>query len=258
VSIFRCIVLLAIAMPVSVQSQQVRDDLDVIDGPNPTLRYGFYTEPSGQLAMGRYYFIDDGDSLRVSLVPYGRTAVDLPVKDYDRDKGVLELGWDGKPGRSCRLARQNDELFLGNCIENSAVMPIAIRVANEYDSELQGLRLPVTEADLAIVARAIEIMESQGERNVNGDRNCDDDLASGSYSVFCALYAASIETEGVYRHRRAAIQAARDSLRERFPGDYAHTLRDINNNAAIGDKELIMTLAAARTALRKKIGKAWQ
>jgi hypothetical protein len=117
-------------MPHCAMSQQVWDEMDVLDGPNPTLRYGFYTRPSGQVEMGRYYFIDEGENLRVRLVPFGKTAVELPVHQYDRDNGVLELGWAEKPGRKCRLDRQNDALFLGNCIENSTVMPIAIRVAN--------------------------------------------------------------------------------------------------------------------------------
>lgn len=257
-SCLRFIFSLVILMPTRAMSQQVWDEMDVIDGPNPTLRYGFYTQASGQVAMGRYYFIDDGDSLRVRLVPFGKTAVELPVHKYDRDNGVLKLSWDGKPNRRCRLDRQNDELFLGNCIENLMVMPLAIRVANEYDEEWQGLRFPVSDVDLAIIAKAKQVLESQDQRNINGDRNCDDDLASNQFSVFCALYVASIEIDGVYRHRRPAMQAARDILWDRFPGDYAHMLRDINNNDSISDEELIMSLEKAYTALQNEMGSIWQ
>ncbi|MDX1486622.1 MAG: hypothetical protein R3268_00370 [Acidiferrobacterales bacterium] len=257
-SSIRLMCLLVVLTPTCALSQQVWDEMDVLDGPNPTLRYGFYTEPNGQVAMGRYYFIDDGDSLRVRLVPFGRTAVELPVHKYDRGKGVIELGWDGKGNRRCRLERQNDELFLGNCVENSMVMPLAIRVANRYDDEWQGLYFPVSDVDIAIIERARQILESQDRRNVNGDRNCDDDLASGRFSVFCALYVASIEIDGVYRHRRPAVQAARDSLWTRFPGEYAHMLRDINNNDSITDEELIVSLDDAHTALRKEMGSIWK
>jgi len=245
-------------MPVFAWSQQVWDEMDVIDGTNPTLRYGFYTEPSGQVTMGRYYFIDDGDSLRIRLVPFGKTAVELPVRKYDRDNGVLELGWDGEPDRRCRLDRQNDTLFLGNCVEKLMVMPLAIRVVSDFDEEWQGVYFPVSDVDLAIIEKAKQILESQDHRNVNGDRNCDDDLASSRYSVFCALYFASIEVDGVYRHRRPAMHAARDSLWDRFPGDYAHMLRDINNNKSISDEELVVTLDVAYKALQAKIGSIWQ
>jgi hypothetical protein len=231
--------------------------MDVTDGPNPTLRYGFYTETSGRVTMGRYYFIDDGSSLRVRLVEFGRTAVELPVHSYDRNSGRLELGWEGKPDRKCRLDRQNDTAFLGNCIEGEAVMPIAIRVANEYDAEWQGTYFPVSDVDLAIIRKAIQILEAQEARNVNGDRNCDDDLASNQFSVFCALYSASIEVDGVYRHRRPALQAARDELWKRFPGDYAHLLRDINNNVSITDEELVDAFKATHAVLENSIGSVW-
>jgi hypothetical protein len=250
--------LLVFLVPAVSSSQQVRDELDVIDGPNPSLRYGFYTLPSGQVAMGRYYFIDDGDSLHVSLVPYGRTAIELPVHQFDRNRGMLELGWQGKPDRMCRLNRQNDALFLGNCIENELVMPIAIRVANPFDEEWLGMHLPVSDTDLEILARARQILESQDQRNLNGDRNCDDDLAANRFSVFCALYTASIEIAGVYRHRRPAMQAARGELLNRFPGDYAHRLRDINNNKSITDEELTESLAAAYSALKSQSGLRWR
>ena len=254
---FRSILSLAILIPICATSQQAWDEMDVVDGPNPTLRYGYYTEPSGQVTMGRYYFVDDGTQLRVRLVAFGKTAVELPVRKYDRDNGTLELDWDGKPDRKCRLDRQNDTLFLGNCIEHLTVMPIAIRVANEYDVEWQGTYFPVSKVDLAIVEKAKQVFEAQDQRNLNGDRNCDDDLASNRYSVFCALYVASIDISGVYRHRRPAMQAVRDSLWARFPGEYAHRLRDINNTTSISDEELVEALDAAYIALQSEIGSIW-
>ena len=253
-----CLLLLASLMPAFAMSQQVRDELDVVDGPNPTLRYGFYTLPSGQVAMGRYYFIDDGSSLRVTLVPFGKTAVELPVREFDRENGKLELGWEGKPGRTCRLDRLGNTVFLGNCIEDLKVMPIAIRIVNEYDEEWLGKNFPVSDIDLAIIEKARQILEAQEQRNLDGDRNCDDDKTANRFSVFCALYVASIEVDGVYRHRRPALQAARDSLWERYPGEYAHMLRDINNNASIPDAKLIESLDATYAALQAQMGSLWQ
>jgi hypothetical protein len=137
-------------------------------------------------------------------------------------------------------------------------MPIAIRVANEYDVEWLGTRFPVSDVDLAIVKKAMEILEAQDQRNVNGDRNCDDDMVSDRFSVFCALYVASTEIAGVYRHRRPAMHAVREHLWDRYPGDYAHKLRDINNNVSISDEELIDGLNSAYEALQAEIGTIWQ
>jgi hypothetical protein len=253
VNSFRSVLLFAILFPVCAAAQQAWDELDVVDGPNPTLRYGFYTEPSGQLNMGRYYFIDDGSTLRVRLAPFGKAAVELPVRDYDRDQGTLELGWEGKPDRICRLQRQSDKLFLGNCTEHLAIMPIAIRVVDDFDAEWQGTYFPVTDVDLLIIERAVQILKSQDRRNVNGDRNCDDDSTTGQFSLFCALYVSSIEIAGVYRHRRPAMKAARDGLGSEFPGDYAHTLRDINNDTSITDEELIEVLDQVYASLQRQI-----
>jgi len=136
---FRGVFICVLLLPVCATAQQDWDELDVRGGPNPTLRYGFHTEPSGQVLMGRYYFIDDGTGLRVSLAPFGKTAMELPVHSYDRTDGLLELGWEGKPERTCRLQRYTELLFVGNCIEKLDVMPLAIRVANESDSEWMGI-----------------------------------------------------------------------------------------------------------------------
>ncbi len=238
--------LLIFVQPACLTAQQVRDDLDVTDGANPTLRYGFYTSPSGQVQMGRYYFIDDGSDLRVSLVPFGRTVVELPVRGYDREAGTLEFGWEGRPVRECRLDRHGNDLFLGNCLEGEAVMPIAIRVVGSYDEEWTGAHLRVSRTDFDIVERAAQLFAEQDGRNLNGDRNCDDDKDGKRVSVFCALYLASIEVAGVYRHRRPAMQKVRDVLRQRFPGEYAHILRDINNRTDIADEDIAAALATAR------------
>jgi hypothetical protein len=242
-------VIAALLLLGTAAAQQDWDKLDVVDGPNPTLRYGFYTEPNGQVQMGRYYFIDDGVHLRVRLAPYGRTAAELPLHHYDRDDGVLELGWEGKPERTCRLKRKNEMLFLGNCTENLFVMPIAIRVADESDAEWMGANFPVSHTDIAILERATQIFGKQETRNLSGDRNCDDDVATGQLSVFCALYQAAIEVTGVYRHRRPAMRAVREDLERRYPGQYAHRLRDINNTATILDESLIEALDSARARL---------
>lgn len=236
-----------------VTAQQAWDDLDVVDGLNPTLRYGFYTEPSGQVQMGRYYFIDDGTNLRVRLAPYGVTPLELPVRSYDRSNGMMELGWEGKPDRVCRLRRHTELLFAGNCLENDNVMPMAIEVANGSESEWMGTHLPPSETDVAILDRARQIFGAQENRNLNGDRNCDDDEANGSYSIYCAMYQASIDIAGVYRHRRPAMEVFRDILREHYPGNYVHTIRDINNTSSIPDQDLAEMLDKARSRLESEL-----
>lgn len=236
-------------LPIAAAAQSSWDELDVVDGPNPTLRYGFYTEPDGRVQMGRYYFLDDGTQLRVRLAPYGRTALELPVQRFDRDQGLLELGWEGEPQRSCVLRRQNEQLFLGNCLDSDAVLPMAIRVADRRDKEWMGSFFAVSKTDVEILEKALRIFREQGPRNLSGDRNCDDDIATARFSVFCALFKASLDVAGVYRHRRPAMRVVREALQKRYPGEYAHRLRDINNTATIPDAVFVEVLEAAKTEL---------
>ena len=141
-------------------------------------------------------------------------------------------------------------------MENFVVMPIAIRIGNEGDFEWMGGNIPVSETDIAILERTKQILKRQTQRNRSGDRNCTDDIAASQFSVFCALYAASIEETGVYRHRRPAMQAMRKSLQEKYPGKYAHRLRDINNRPDILDEELIEAVNLAQARLASKLQSA--
>ena len=248
------IILLAFSLK-SIAQDLSWDKYDVIDGLNPTLRYGYYTESDGIIKMGRYYFIDNGSELKVRLAPYGKTATDLPVLKFDRNKGIIKLGWDGKPNRKCELIKQNDSLFLGNCIEDNSIMPIVIRTANENDKEWMGIYFSVSDTDISILQKAKEIILSKDSRNLKADRNCDDDIETGNFSFYCALYYAAIEVDGVYRHRRPAMQAVRKELVKRYPGNYVHRIRDINNNPEITNKELLDILDSVISELTLELKK---
>ncbi|MEN2284336.1 hypothetical protein AAGF08_19485 [Algoriphagus sp. SE2] len=235
------IILLAFSLE-SIAQDLSWDKYDVTEGPNPTLRYGYYTESDGIIKMGRYYFIDNGSELKVRLAPYGKTATDLPVLEFDRNKGIIRLGWEGKPKRKCKLIKQGESLFIGNCIEENLVMPMVIRNANENDQEWMGVYFAVSDTDISILKKAKEIILSKDSRNLKADRNCDDDIATRNFSFYCSLYYAAIEVDGVYRHRRPAMQTVRKELVKRYPGNYVHRIRDINNNPKITNEELLEVL----------------
>ena len=245
-----------LAFSVSAKSQDLSwDQYDVVDGPNPTLRYGYYTQADGTLEMGRYYFIDSGSELTVRLAPYGKTPTELPVLAFDRNKGILKLGWEGKPDRECQLIKQGQSLFLGNCIENNAVMPMVIRIANENDKQWMGVYFSVSDTDIAILNKAKEIMLAKDSRNLKADRICDDDIETGNFSFYCALYYAAIDVDGVYRHRRPAMQAVRKELVKRYPGNYVHRIRDLNNNPEITNQELLEVIDVVIDQLTLKLNK---
>src|SRR5579864_5301738 len=65
------------------------------------------------------------------------------------------------------------------------------------------------QSDLKIIQKADSILSDSTKWNKQDDRQCTDDIATGKYSLFCALYKASIDVTGKYIHRRAAMQAVR-------------------------------------------------
>ena len=89
----------AVALPLNAQDEW--DRYDVVDGDNPTLRYGFYVNDDEQIELGRYYFFDDGNNLRIRLAPYGQSPTEFIVSRFDRVKGELELRWGENSERTC-------------------------------------------------------------------------------------------------------------------------------------------------------------
>lgn len=73
---------------------------------------------------------------------------------------------------------------------------------------------PVTTDDLRILEKADALLKDESRWNRNDDRACDDDRATGRFSLFCALETASTEVLGKYDHRRPALQEVRVVVEE--------------------------------------------
>ncbi len=225
----------------------------LLQAGEPEVRFGFYTETDGIVRLGRYLVRDDGVDMTITLAPYGRRPVELPVHSYERESGALELGWAGKPQRQCLLEGLGEDSFSGNCVEGEYVMPMAIRPRTRSDAEMMGRYFEVSQKDVAILDRAIRILTQQAQRNMSDERNCDDESAVGSVSLFCALYLASLEITGVYRHHRQAIKRVRMELVDRFPGDRNHLLQDVNDDTGVSDEALIAAVEAARAKIQYQL-----
>ena len=76
-------------------------------------------------------------------------------------------------------------------------------------------RPPVTKADVRIVQRAREILNSQSEWNRADTRVCPADAKR--FSLYCALEKATDEVSGKFEHRGAAMQEARFVIDEIAP-----------------------------------------
>lgn len=113
--------------------------------------------------------------------------------------------------------------------------------------------LPQNEHDVAIVERAIRLLDDESKWSRQDDRKCD--AEDGTLSLYCALYAASIEITGEFRHRAAALQEVRYAIDAARPdADYAHRLMDYNNDPAVTFSDLHGMLDEALRNLQRKSG----
>lgn len=90
-------------------------------------------------------------------------------------------------------------------------------------------RPPVTKADLQIVKRAREILNSPAKWNRADTRICP--RGAKIFSLYCALEKATDEVSGAFEHRGAAMQEARFVIDTIAPNNnYDHRLMGYNND----------------------------
>ena len=77
----------------------------------------------------------------------------------------------------------------------------------QADSDDSNVRPAVTKADLQIVKRAREILNSESKWNRADNRICP--AEAKTFSLYCALQMATVEVGGKAEHRGAALQEAR-------------------------------------------------
>ena len=90
----------------------------------------------------------------------------------------------------------------------------------------------MTKADLRIVRRAREILDSPAKWNRADTRVCP--ATAQTFSLYCALEKATGEVTGNFQHRGAAMQEARFVIDDIAPNakSYHHRLMGYNNDPA--------------------------
>lgn len=110
--------------------------------------------------------------------------------------------------------------------------------------------------DLKIIQRADSILSDSTKWNKQDDRRCDDDIADGKYSLFCALYKASVDITGEYIHRRPAMQNVRFTLEKYENGRVVnHRLMDWNNHPDTRFEEVKKVLKESKDEVKRQIKK---
>jgi len=108
--------------------------------------------------------------------------------------------------------------------------------------------------DLKIIERADSILSSPLKWNKQDDRECNDDIANGKYSLYCSLYKASIDITGVYVHRRSGIQIVRFIIEKYEKGRVKeHRLMDWNNHPDTSFEEVKKVLRESIETVRQQL-----
>ena len=116
-------------------------------------------------------------------------------------------------------------------------------------------RPPITEADLRIVKQARKILNSESKWNRADNRKCP--AQAKTFSLYCAFEQASIDVNGKFDHRGAALQEARFVIDEiTVNRNYDHRLMDYNNDPSttFADIQEVFQIVESIITLRLKPG----
>ena len=136
------------------------------------------------------------------------------------------------------------------------LLPTGVRAqlnATQSRDDNPQVRPLVTKADLQIVKRAREILDSPSKWNRADNRECPTDAKT--FSLYCSLQMATIEVGGKAEHRGAALQEARFVIDE-IAADrkYEHRLMNYNNDptTTFADIQEVLRITESLITLRLK------
>ncbi len=165
------------------------------------------------------------------------------------------------PGAKLTMPMKRRSIVWTLALLTAAVVGIWARQQMAIESRDQ----PATSDDLRILRRADALLGDASVWNRRDDRVCDDDEASGKWSLFCALQKAGREILGEYQHRNVALQEVRfviqDATRDRQTEmviralrrfSLPHRLMDFNNlpETRFEDVKQVLRVASERIAAR--------
>jgi hypothetical protein len=109
-----------------------------------------------------------------------------------------------------------------------------------------------TASDIAIIARAIELIPNESVWNKNDNRQCPE--GQPKISMFCALQKATTEISGGVHYRQPALQAVREALNNVDSSRIKdHRIMDYNNHPATTLAEIHQVLRAAQSKLKSDL-----
>jgi hypothetical protein len=114
-------------------------------------------------------------------------------------------------------------------------------------------RPPVTQADLQVVQHARKLLDSPAKWNRADNRKCPADART--FSLYCALQTATVQSGKTFEHRGAALQEMRFVIDEiTAERNYDHRLMDYNNDptTTFADMQEVFRITESLMTLRLK------
>jgi hypothetical protein len=231
---------LLVAVPVAAQQ------LD------PGVWFGIPSGQAGPIDDERFEVESQNGRTLIYWAPYGKKPVDWGAVAL-RPDGTIQFEWQRSPSGPCTLKRLAEGVYEGACGGSGEG---GRKVTLTWRAPSHGAELGVSEADFRILSRARELLSRPSVWNRRDERACEDDLAANSWSLFCALYQASIDVAGKYLHRRPVLSEARAAVDELTKDeDFDHPLRDFNNSTTFASVQIVFERTRARLDARKVGGK---
>ena len=176
--------------------------------PDPGVWFGFSHSPSGASADDRFQIQTVSSGTEILWASFGKTPVSWGPIALKQD-GAIEFHWGGNPSALCVLRRADARNYEGTCRSSGK---IERRLTLSRDGLPYGLELPVSDTDFQILARARQILSAPSVWNRHDDRYCDDDAKQGSWSLYCALYQASVAVAGKFLPLRPVMMDVRAAI----------------------------------------------
>lgn len=140
--------------------------------------------------------------------PDGKTPVSWGSIALQSD-GSIKFHRAGDPSASCVLQRIDERNYKGTC---KGFGRNKRQVTLTRNAPPSGVELPVSDTDFRILAKARQILSGPSVWNRHDDRICEDDAKQNSWSLFCALYQASIDVTGRFLTLRPVMLDIRGAI----------------------------------------------
>ena len=224
------------------------------------LWWGFITDLEGDEKELRLRVTIKDGFLKIFFASYGKTPLLLKNTEFSGKKLVFSL--PESETLYCELQRQlypryfrqKYSRYVGQC-RNAQDQILNIRIASKFrEKPIRGRNLAPSQIDIQILEQTLEILHSESVWHQADERVCDDDEKNGSWSMFCALYHASLKVNSEYLHARPAMKEVRDVIKEITNNrPFEHRIRDYNNlsETTFNDVQKVLQIAIER--LREKV-----